>query len=86
MHTLQSRMCMLVRPMSLASGCLGMIRMPRFLEGTLMLVHCAVTCIAQSCCLDAGSVIKAWDVGVKSMRLGEKALLTCRYRMEPPCA
>ncbi|KAK9830747.1 hypothetical protein WJX74_005104 [Apatococcus lobatus] len=28
--------------------------------------------------LGTGSVIKAWDVGVKSMRLGEKAILTCK--------
>lgn len=29
--------------------------------------------------LGQGSVIKGWDVGVATMKKGEKALLTCRW-------
>ena len=42
-----------------------------------------VTCLTVVCiyydsvCLDLGSVIKGWDTGVKTMKKGEVAILTC---------
>lgn len=42
--------------------------------------HCTRTPIAHLyylCCLRVAQVIKGWDLGVATMRKGEKAMLTC---------